>query len=97
MAAYIYLERYISIYMYFYNYISISIYLSLYVYMYIYLYVYICSRFKRKMEAQANFFNPFTVCSSCKRKSFVCKRTKRTKPIFSSMKISYLYEIVGHI
>jgi hypothetical protein len=34
----------------------------------IYLYLYTCSRFKQKTEAQTIFLNPFTVCSSFKRK-----------------------------
>ncbi len=37
-----------------------------------------------KTEAQVNFLNPLTVCSSYKRKLPICKRTKRTKrtPIY---------------
>jgi hypothetical protein len=27
---------------------------------------------KRKMEAQATFLNPFTVCSLCKQKFLIC-------------------------
>jgi hypothetical protein len=36
----------------------------------IYVYLYCCS--KRKMEAQVIFFNPYTLCSSCKRKFVIC-------------------------
>jgi hypothetical protein len=43
-----------------------------YVYLYIYIYIYMCCRFKQKTEAKAIFLNPFTACSSCKRKFVVC-------------------------
>ncbi len=46
-------------------------YIHIYIYN-IYLFIYICSRFKRKTEAQAIFLNSFTVCSSCKRKFVIC-------------------------
>jgi hypothetical protein len=36
------------------------------------IYIYICCHFKRKMEAQAIFLNPFTVCSSCNWKFVIC-------------------------
>ncbi len=53
-----------------------NIYIYIHRYRYIYIsiniYIYICCRFKRKMEAQVIFLNPFTVCSSCKRKFVVC-------------------------
>ncbi len=67
-----------------YIYISISIfllYISIYIYISIYVFihtsisiftVYICCRVKQKTEAQAIFLNPFSVCSSCKRKFVVC-------------------------
>ncbi len=52
---------------------------------YIYIYKYICFRFKQKTEASAIFLNPFTVCSSCKRKLPVFKQTKRPKRTCPSM------------
>ncbi len=55
---YIYMYLYLYKYLYIYNYMSISI--------------YICCHFKRTMEAQAIFLNPFTICSSCKRKFVIC-------------------------
>ncbi len=39
---------------------------------FLYTYVYICCRFKMKREAQAIFFNLFTVWSSCKGKFVIC-------------------------
>ncbi len=50
--------------------------------MYIYIHIYICCHSKRKTEAQKIFLNPFTVCSSCKRKFdiylFTDKETNRS-------------------
>ncbi len=58
-----------------------------------------CCNFKRKTEAQAIFLNPFTVCSSRKRKFAicqivheetkgklsVCKRPKGTRQMYQSL------------
>jgi hypothetical protein len=60
---------------------SISIFISILISIYIgihiniiciYIYLCICCCFKRKTEAHAIFPNLLTVCSSCKRKFFVC-------------------------
>ncbi len=44
----------------------------MYTYIEISNYLYMCCRFKWKMEAQSIFLNPFTICSSFKRKFVVC-------------------------
>jgi hypothetical protein len=43
-----------------------------------------------KTEAQAIFLSPFIICSSCKGKLSVCKRTERTKLTCLSMSITEL-------
>jgi hypothetical protein len=74
----IYIYMYICIHMF-------SVCMQVYLCMYIYMYTY----GKRKSRL---FFNPFTVCSSYKRRLSVCKRTKRiewtkrTCPSISSVK-----------
>ncbi len=79
--------------MYTYTYTYIYTYNTYGTYTYTHIYVYVCCRFKWKTEAHAIFLNPFTVCSSYKRKFIVvpfadevtnrtlsiCKQTKRTK------------------
>jgi hypothetical protein len=51
----------------------IFIYIFFYLYFYIYINIYAAvSNGKRKMETQAIFLNPFTVCSSWKRKFVLC-------------------------
>jgi hypothetical protein len=68
-------------------YYSIYIYIYLYVYICIYIYIYIfiyvlCCRFTKKIKwkrkNQVIFLNPFTVCSSCKRKFVVCPLVEET-------------------
>ncbi len=63
----------------FYIYRNGSIYICTYIYtgiysIYLYLYMYICCRFKRKTEARAISFSPFTVCL------FVDKETNGSYP-----------------
>ncbi len=53
--------------------VGMCVFMYVYIYKYIYLYSHLnfyaaVSNVKRKMKAQAIFLNPFTVCSSCKRK-----------------------------
>ncbi len=57
---------------------------------YLYLYIYrTCCCFKRKMEAQAIFLDPFIVCSSCKWKLVVCPfiyvETNRSYPFANGL------------
>jgi hypothetical protein len=94
-STYIYIYIFVSIYIY------INIYIYVYFYTYIYIYIYICSRFKQKTEIRSpgDLLNPFTDCSSCKRKFCrlsvclqrkkcklsVCKWTERTKQTCPSM------------
>ncbi len=78
---YIYMDKYWngSIYS-IYIYISISLFVYIYVmymymdmYMYIYKYIYAAvSNGKQKNRSPVIFLNPFTVCSSCRRKFVVC-------------------------
>ncbi len=80
MYIYIYTYTYTNMYTYTYKYTYI------YVYIYcIYKYIHMHCSFKRKMEAEAFFHNPFTFC----------KRTKQTKRTCSSMSyyvhISYFH------
>ncbi len=70
----IYIQIKIYIYLYIYKHINIYIcirYTNIYVFIYVYIYTAISNR-KRKTEGQAIFFNPFTVCLSCKRKFVIC-------------------------
>ncbi len=52
---------------------------------------------KRKTEAQAIFLNLFTICSSCKRKLSICKRTKQKKQTCPSMDTSESENINDYI
>ncbi len=61
------------------------LYISLSIYNYIYIYV--CCCFKQKTVAQAIFFNPFAVCSSCIRKFVVCPF------VYAETNVSYPFAI----
>jgi hypothetical protein len=67
--------KYWVIYTYTYICMHIHAYICRYVCMYTYAAV---SNGKWKTEVQAISLHPFTICSSCKRKLSVCKRTKRS-------------------
>ncbi len=63
----------------------------IYVHILVHTYTYINYRLKSKTEAQAFFFNPFTVCSSYKRKfddcPFVDKETNGSYPFANKLNL----------
>ncbi len=61
---------YINIYIYICIYTVYTVYINTETAANIYIFV-VVSNLKQKMETQAIFFHPFTVCSSCKRKFIV--------------------------